>query len=91
MVHIISRKDAKAQGLMFYFTGKPCAHGHISDKRYVGDCNCFKCAALKEKPAYCRRKENSLLGNEMMTQRRWAESCHKGHQQKEYHKEYTVH
>ena len=51
MVHIISRKDAKAQGLMFYFTGKPCKHGHI-DKRYVGDCNCFKCRQLKEKPAY---------------------------------------
>ena len=26
----ISRKQAKEQGLAYYFTGKPCKHGHVS-------------------------------------------------------------
>ena len=40
---IISRKDAKAQGLTHYFTGKPCKHGHIAQrltsKGICLDCN----------------------------------------------------
>lgn len=30
---IISRKDAKAAGLPYYFTGRPCKHGHIDARR----------------------------------------------------------
>ena len=33
---------AKAAGEMFYFTGKPCKHGHIS-KRYVSTQICYEC------------------------------------------------
>lgn len=40
---IISRKAAKARGLRFYFTGKPCCHGHISP-RYVSCERCLGCA-----------------------------------------------
>ena len=39
----ISRKQAKAQGLKHYFTGKPCKHGHIAvrltSKGICMDCN----------------------------------------------------
>lgn len=36
---IISRKEAKEQGLKYYFTGKECLNGHISKRRTVrGDC-----------------------------------------------------
>ncbi len=37
-----SRSQAKDMGLAFYFTGKPCSHGHI-DKRRTSDAKCFQC------------------------------------------------
>ena len=38
---IISRKDAIALGFVTYFTGKPCKHGHIAEKRVDnGRCVC---------------------------------------------------
>jgi len=40
---IISRKEAKAQGLKHYFTGKPCKRGGIA-QRLVSDFSC-KCRA----------------------------------------------
>jgi hypothetical protein len=39
---IISRKDAKSQSLKYYFTGKPCKHGHI-DKRDTRSGGCYEC------------------------------------------------
>lgn len=41
---IISRRDARAQGLKHYFTGKPCPRGHVSE-RYSSAYTCVKCAA----------------------------------------------
>jgi hypothetical protein len=40
--NIISRKEARAQGLRHYFTGKPCIHGHIA-KRCVRKKRCAQC------------------------------------------------
>lgn len=45
MTEIIARKDAKSQGLKFYFTGKECKHGHV-DKRIVSNGRCYECARL---------------------------------------------
>lgn len=42
---IISRKDAKAKGLKFFFTGKLCKHGHVS-RRYLNH-SCFECIRLR--------------------------------------------
>ena len=39
---IISRKEAKEQGLKYYFTGKPCGRGHIV-KRSVSNYKCWQC------------------------------------------------
>ena len=39
---IISRKEAIARGLDYYFTGKPCKRGHI-DKRKTQQCGCVSC------------------------------------------------
>lgn len=39
---IISRQEAKAQKLKFYFTGNPCKYGHICE-RYVKSCMCIEC------------------------------------------------
>ena len=48
---VISRSDARAQGLKRYFTGKPCRQGHIVE-RYVGACSCTECMSLKAKARY---------------------------------------
>jgi hypothetical protein len=42
MMDVISRKEAKAQGLTRYFTGKPCHKGHVSE-RFVSTRTCFVC------------------------------------------------
>lgn len=48
---IISRKDALAQGLKHYFTGKPCHRGHVC-LRFVSAKKCTECAALEVKKQY---------------------------------------
>jgi hypothetical protein len=37
-MEIISRSQAKAAGLKFYFTGKPCKNGHIAERYAAGRC-----------------------------------------------------
>lgn len=46
MLHIISREDAKALGMKYYFTGIMCKHGHISE-RNVKYTSCRQCAIEK--------------------------------------------
>jgi hypothetical protein len=41
-MEIISRKEAMDRGLKYYFTGKPCNHGHI-EKRQVLNHGCVRC------------------------------------------------
>ena len=45
-IKILSRKEAKSKDLIYYFTGKPCQHGHIS-QRYSRNGQCFSCQATK--------------------------------------------
>ena len=42
MPEIMSRKQAKEQGLDKYYTGKPCPHGHLSF-RYTCNSACQAC------------------------------------------------
>lgn len=39
---LVTRKQALAEGLMYYFTGKPCKHGHIS-RRFTNGRQCAEC------------------------------------------------
>lgn len=48
MTQIIRRKDAIAQGLTKYFTGKPCKQGHVCE-RYVDSGVCKACVYANEK------------------------------------------
>ena len=43
---IIARKDALAQGLKRYYTGKPCKHGHVDYRSTSNGC-CLECARIK--------------------------------------------
>lgn len=58
-MQIITRAEAKAQGLKRYFTGKPCKHGHISHKQ-TSNGECLECAGLRPKAPVDpeRKKEN---------------------------------
>lgn len=42
-MELISRQEAKAQGLKRYFTGEPCKHGHVSE-RLVSTRQCCVCS-----------------------------------------------
>ena len=53
-MNIISRKDAKEQGLKYYFTGKECINGHISKRRTV-KADCLQCIRDRDLKSY---KEN---------------------------------
>lgn len=48
---IISGKDAKVRGLLYYFTGKACKRGHIGLRR-VRSLNCIECEKIQYKK-YC--------------------------------------
>lgn len=43
-MELISYRDAKENGLVHYFTGKPCKRGHIN-KRYISTRQCFQCSS----------------------------------------------
>lgn len=40
---LVSYKEAITKGLPKYFTGKPCKHGHVAERRVSGRC-CTTCA-----------------------------------------------
>jgi hypothetical protein len=47
-MEVISREDAKAAGLKFFFTGKPCRNGHIAE-RYIGYAGtCIECSRARD-------------------------------------------
>ncbi len=48
MPELISREDAKQQGLKFYFAGKPCIRQHLSE-RYTSNNYCLACCKAKDK------------------------------------------
>jgi hypothetical protein len=43
---LISRTTAKSTGLKKFFTGRPCAHGHIAE-RFVANYQCVECNAIQ--------------------------------------------
>jgi hypothetical protein len=45
---LITRKEAKQQGLYRYFNGKPCRKGHLAQK-YVSNMACVECRNIKNK------------------------------------------
>lgn len=56
---VISRAEAKSQGLKYYFTGKPCKHGHVS-KRLLSNKNCWDCALIAKSKDYKENREARL-------------------------------
>jgi hypothetical protein len=55
---IISRKEAKQQGLKYYFTGIPCKWGHISKRMISG--MCYECSLNYRKSYYNANSETVI-------------------------------
>jgi len=61
-----ARKEAKAQGEPYYYTGKKCANGHW-DKRLTSNGLCVGCRAVSVKKHYDKwlsKKARSLNSNQ---------------------------
>lgn len=56
----ISLKDASAAGLARYFTGVPCKHGHVAERR-VRDRGCTGCDSAKRARHYRADREAYLV------------------------------
>jgi hypothetical protein len=52
---IISQKDAIAQGLKTYYTGKSCKYGHLSLRKVSGG-QCIECVIIYNKTFYPSRR-----------------------------------
>lgn len=89
---LISRAEAKAQGLKRYFTGEPCANGHVAE-RFVNNYGCRECFRIyhlikgghtdlrrfedrKAHPSYITKKEAKAQG---LKRYFTGEPCSKGH------------
>jgi len=55
---ITSRREAKLQGLRWYFTGVPCSNGHIA-KRSTLYCFCSECQCERGARYYANNKEKA--------------------------------
>ena len=58
-MQIITRKEAIAQGLNRFFTGKPCKHGHIAEK-YVYNWRCLGCTNAANVAYYEKNRESQI-------------------------------
>jgi 5-methylcytosine-specific restriction endonuclease McrA len=63
-----TRKEAKATGAKYYFTGEPCTHGHIAPRKTKGTCvECLKVEwqkANKTRADYFREYNKSEAGQQ---------------------------
>lgn len=53
---IVSRSEAKARGLSYYFTGNPCPKGHVSLRR-VKKHDCYQCRKEPRPGDLARKRE----------------------------------
>lgn len=84
---IISRKEAIEKGLKTYFTGKPCKHGHMSERR-VYNRKCLECVKEYNKEYYHKNREYFKDYREKNEEYYKGYSKEHYHENKEYYKEY---
>lgn len=82
MQQIITRKEAKEQGLKYYFTGKPCKYSHIADRLSCnGDC----CECVRKR--YEQNKESIAQGARKYRKENKAKIAELGRRYREQNKE----
>lgn len=58
-MQIISRQEARRQGLKFYFTGKPCRRGHDS-QRLVCSGTCYQCELIRNRSYHAKHRDRHI-------------------------------
>lgn len=76
-MEIISRQDALSQNLTYYFTGKPCKHGHTA-KRNTKDKTCDECKKKRTREINKKRYHEDAAYKEY--QRQWKQDQRNGEQ-----------
>lgn len=66
---IITRKEARERGLKRYYTGKPCKHGHLSERR-VDSGGCIECGKSEYKRQWREANKDKIAEY----QRQWREA-----------------
>ena len=56
---VVSRKDALARGLVHFYTGKPCKHGHEAP-RYVNSGQCVTCMKTRVSEYNAKYKQRTV-------------------------------
>jgi hypothetical protein len=69
---IITRAEAQAQGLQRYFTGKPCRHGHRSE-RLASNGRCCQCHATRQLAVYHSQTPEEKLAFNRKNARPWGQ------------------
>jgi hypothetical protein len=79
ILEIISLEEAQSKGSKFYFTGKPCKHGHIAPKYVKYKYVCVECEKLRcriksrvyywKNPAGIRAKANANRASNLERER----------------------
>ena len=67
---LISRKDAKRLGRQYYYTGKPCKHGHIC-LRYTVNLTCQVCSIQRVERWSAENKERATAAEILSRARRY--------------------
>lgn len=71
-IKLISRKEAKEQGLTRFFTGLPCKQNHI-DNRLTSSGECLMCKRVREERKYkedpSRHKQQYLKNRDVLLQK----------------------
>jgi hypothetical protein len=60
---IVTRTEAKATGLSRFFTGQPCAQGHLAQRYCCGDGPCVKCVYAANHRYKTTHRERDVAGN----------------------------
>jgi hypothetical protein len=84
---LISRKDAQAEGLKRYFTGKPCKYGHVAD-RLISNRSCCECEVNKSNKKKNYFREWYKLNRESQLEYKRKYSASKREWRREYDREY---
>lgn len=66
-MEVITKKEARAEGLKRFYTGKPCKHGHIAEQ-YTANGKCVECERERGRK---RRKDPDYRRKENETNRKW--------------------
>ncbi len=61
-MEIITRQRALKEGLKYYFTGKPCKHGHISKRWTIGK-SCIECTQTSRRKKMKKEYDSKWIKN----------------------------